>query len=100
MSARLHRALSRDPKIKLVSLVAPLGMCMQSEGEILELLLTTHFPNLEVTEEMAAPAAACGAMWGLRHTVVHWLHVSIIWLSITFASLVWYPGCQTASAQK
>jgi len=29
---------------------------------------------------------ACGAMWGLRPTVVHWLHDSIIWLSITFAS--------------
>jgi len=31
---------------------------MQSEGETLELLLTTHFPNSEVTQEFAAPAAA------------------------------------------
>jgi len=44
-SARLHRALSRDPKIKLGSLVTPSGSRMQSEGETLELLLTTHFPN-------------------------------------------------------
>ena len=49
-SARLHRALSRDPKIKLGSLVAPLGRHTQSEGETLELLLTTHFPNSEVTQ--------------------------------------------------
>jgi hypothetical protein len=31
---------------------------MQSEGETLELLLTTHFPNSGVTQELAAPAAA------------------------------------------
>ena len=48
-SARLHRALYRDPKIRQVSLVAPSGRRMQSEGETLELLLTTHFPSLEVT---------------------------------------------------
>jgi hypothetical protein len=58
MTTRLHRALSRDPKIKLGSLVDPLGRCMQSEGETLELLLATHFPNSVVTEEEAAPAAA------------------------------------------
>jgi len=32
-SARLHRALSRDPKIKVGSLVAPSGRRTQSEGE-------------------------------------------------------------------
>ena len=42
----------------------------------------------------------CDAMWGLRHKVVHWLYVSVIQLSITFASLVWWPGCQTAGAKK
>jgi len=31
---------------------------MQSEGETLELLLTTHFPNLVITQESAVPAAA------------------------------------------
>jgi hypothetical protein len=56
-SARLHRALSRDPKIKLGSLVAPWGRRTQSERETLELLLTTHFPNSGVTRELAAP---CG----------------------------------------
>ena len=43
---------------------------------------------------------AYGATWGLRPKVVYWLYISIIWLSITFASLVWCPGCQTASAKK
>jgi hypothetical protein len=60
-SARLHRALSRDPKIKLGSLVAPSGRRKQSEGETLELLLTTHFPNSEFTREPAASAAALPA---------------------------------------
>jgi hypothetical protein len=84
-SARLHRALSRDPKIsplnvelnpvcyllallgahhilhvsrirvKLASFVAPSG---RSQGETLKLLLNTLFPNTEVTQELAAPAAA------------------------------------------
>jgi len=58
MSARLHRALSKDPKIKVGSLVAPSGKHMQSKGNTLELLLATHFPNSVVTENMAASAAA------------------------------------------
>jgi hypothetical protein len=41
-----------------------------------------------------------GATWGLRPKVVYWLYVSIIRPTITFASLVWWPGCQTASAKK
>ena len=39
-------------------------------------------------------------MWGLRPKVVHWLYISTIRLSITFASLVWWPSCQTANAKK
>jgi hypothetical protein len=58
MSARLHKAVSRDPKIELGFLVAPSGMCTQSKGEALEPLLATHFPSLVVSEGMAAPAAA------------------------------------------
>jgi hypothetical protein len=58
MTTRLHRALSRDPTIKLGSLVDPSGRCMQSKGEILQLLLAGHFPNSVVTEVKAAPAAA------------------------------------------
>ena len=43
---------------------------------------------------------ACGGAWGLGPGVVHWLYVSVIRPSVTFASLVWWPGCQTASATK
>jgi hypothetical protein len=42
---------------------------------------------------------ACGRVWGLGPMVVHWLYVSVIRPSITFASLVWWPGCQTARAK-
>ena len=45
LTARLHRAPSRDPKIKLGSLVAPSGRHTPSEGETLDLLLATHFPK-------------------------------------------------------
>jgi len=58
-SARLHRALSRDPKIRLESLVAPSGERTQFERETLDLLLATHFPNSIVMERGAVPAAAC-----------------------------------------
>jgi len=43
---------------------------------------------------------ASGVTWGLGPRVVHRLYVSIIRPSVTFASLVWWPGCQTASAKK
>jgi hypothetical protein len=39
-------------------------------------------------------------MWGLRPKVVHWLYVAIIWPSISYASIAWWPGRQTASAKK
>jgi len=35
--------------------------------------------------------------WGLGPTVVHWLYVAIVWLTISHASLVWWPRCQMAS---
>jgi hypothetical protein len=43
---------------------------------------------------------AYGGKWGLRPMVVHWLYVIIIRQSVSFASLVWWPGCQMASAKK
>jgi len=43
---------------------------------------------------------ACGLMWGLRPKVVHWLYVSFTWPSISFASFLWWPVCQMASAKK
>ena len=43
---------------------------------------------------------ACRAGWGLRPKMVHWLYVAIVRPTISFASLVWWPGCQMASAKK
>jgi len=43
---------------------------------------------------------AFGAGWGLGPKVVHWLYVTIVRPTLTFASLVWWPGCQTASTKK
>ena len=60
-SARLHRALSRDPKARLGSLVAPTGEHTQSEGETLDLLLATHFPDSAAVKGGATPAAVCRA---------------------------------------
>jgi hypothetical protein len=42
---------------------------------------------------------ACSGTWGLGPRVVHWLYVSVIRPFVTFASLVWWPGCQTARAK-
>jgi hypothetical protein len=42
----------------------------------------------------------CGSTWALRPKVVHWLGFSIIRPSISFASLVWWPGCPTVNAKK
>ena len=49
---------------------------------------------------MSACRRAYGVTWGLRPRVAHWLYVTINRPSITYASLVWWPACQTASAQK
>jgi hypothetical protein len=54
MSARLHRALSRDHTIKMGSSMAPLGRCTQSEGETLALV--AQLLNPVVTKVVAAPA--------------------------------------------
>jgi hypothetical protein len=51
--ARLHRALSKGPKVRLGSLVAPSGKRTQSEEETLDLILNTHFPGSGVVGEGA-----------------------------------------------
>jgi hypothetical protein len=49
---------------------------------------------------MWACRRACGVTWGLKPRVVHWLYVAIIRSSVTFTSLVWWPGFQMASAKR
>jgi hypothetical protein len=38
--------------------------------------------------------------WGLGPKVVHWVYAAIVRPNISFASLVWWPGCETASSKK
>jgi hypothetical protein len=57
-SARLHKAPSRGLQIKLGSLVTPTGERTQSEGETLDFLLATHFPDSVRLTGEALPAAA------------------------------------------
>jgi len=47
----LHRALSREPNNRLGTLVTPSEGRTHSEGETLDLLLATHFPNSVVIEK-------------------------------------------------
>ena len=73
-------------------------------GVILDLWLTRR-EHVDVKVRKAqnllwACRRAYGVMWGLRHSVVYWIYVSIIRPFVTFASLIWWPGCQTASAKK
>jgi hypothetical protein len=49
---------------------------------------------------MWACRRACGMRWGLRPRVVHWFFTSVVRPSITYASLVWWPGCETARAKQ
>ena len=42
----------------------------------------------------------CGAAWGPKTKVVHWLYVAIVRPTTSFASFVWWTGCQTASTKK
>jgi hypothetical protein len=42
---------------------------------------------------------AYGVTWGSETKVVHWIYVSYH-EAISFTSLVWWPGWQTASAKK
>ena len=49
----------------------------------------------KVQNPMWACKRACGVTQSLKPRVVHWNYVAIIRPSVTFASLVWWSGCQT-----
>jgi hypothetical protein len=79
-SARLHKALSRGPQIKLRSLVAPTGERTQSEGETLDLLLATHFPDSVRPTGETTSAAICRTKrddWRVAATIITFSRVSL-----------------------
>lgn len=49
---------------------------------------------------LCACRRACGVSWDLGPKVVYWLCVANFRPSISFASLLWWPSCQTASVKK
>jgi hypothetical protein len=54
----------------------------------------------KVRNMMWACKRACGGRWGLRPRVVYWFYVTDVRPSITYASLVWWPGSETARAKQ
>jgi hypothetical protein len=54
----------------------------------------------KVCNMMWACRRACGGRWGLRPRVVYSLYASVVRPSITYASLVWWLGCETARAKQ
>jgi len=73
-------------KIRLEPLLAPSRGCTQSEGETLDLLLATHFPNSLVIGREVAPAAACCVKrvdWHVAARVV--TYGKVVWATDSFA---------------
>jgi hypothetical protein len=85
-TARLQKALSRDPNIRPGSLVALSGGRTQSDGETLNLSLVTHFPNSVVIERGVASAAVSHAKqldWQMGARVV--TYGTVVWVIDSFA---------------
>ena len=79
------------------------SMSVKHLGVVLDSRLTWR-ENVKVRKAhnllWACSRRAYGVTWDLRPKVVHWLYVPVIRPYINFASLVWWPGCQTASVKK
>jgi hypothetical protein len=98
------RKLQRFFEPRFFGVTLSLSGSIKYLGVILDSRLTWR-ENVDVKVRKAynllwACRRACGAGWGLRPRVVHWLYVAIVRPTIPFASLVWWPGCQMASAKK
>jgi hypothetical protein len=85
-SARLNMDLSRDPKFRLGSLVAPSVRRTHSKGETLDFLLHMHFPNSVAMEKGVAPATVGRAKrldWQVATKVV--TYGKAVWAIDSFA---------------
>jgi hypothetical protein len=84
-------------RLSLSGLVKYMGVILDSQ--------LTWRENVEVKVRKAhnlhlACRRVCRAGWGLGPKVVRWLYVAIVWPTVTFASLVWWTGCQTTTATR
>jgi hypothetical protein len=73
-------------------------MCAQKHSPQLN-----SVPNIKTNLTTAyrfGPVGGRGAGRGMGPRVVRWLYVTIIQSMVTFASLIWWPGCQTATAKR
>jgi hypothetical protein len=78
-------------------------MAVEYLGVVLDSQLTWRehvVVKVRKAHNLGACRRAYDVMWGLTPRVVHCLYISIVRPSICFASLVWWPGRQAASAKK
>jgi len=95
-----ERKLTRFLDPRLFSNTLQRSRMVKYLGVILDSLLTCKQHVDAKVKKAQNLMWACGVPWGLGPKVVKWLYVAMIRPSITFASLVWWPGCQTASAKQ
>jgi len=79
-------------------------MSVKFLGVILDSRLTwkehVDVKEREAHNSMRACRRACGVALGLRPRVVHWSYITIIRQYVTFVSVVWCTGCQTANSKR
>jgi hypothetical protein len=83
-AARLHRALSKDPKVRLGFLVTPTGQSTQSEGETLDLLLRTHFPGSGAAGVEATANYCRATRWDWREAARVVTYRRVVWAIESF----------------
>jgi len=99
-----RRKLQEFYEPRLFGMTLHRSMSVKYLGVILDSRLTWR-EHMDVKVRKAhnllwACRRAYSVMWNLRPRVVHRLYISIVRPSVTFASLVQWPGCQTASSKK
>jgi hypothetical protein len=102
--AFMRRKLPGFFEPRFFGMTLPCSMMVKCLGVVLDTQLTwREHEDAKVGKAcnlLWACKRACGVRWGIRPRVVHWLYVFIVMPSITFASLVSWPGCEAARAKQ